>query len=534
MADVLLARAEGIQGFTRHVVLKRIRPEHARDRSFIEMFFDEARVAATLHHQNIVQVHDICEAGGEVFFAMEYLHGEDLRRLLSVVSRQRSQVPLAFALAIVSAVAAGLHYAHERRGSDRRPLKIVHRDITPSNVFIGYDGAVKVVDFGIAKARSRKTETRTGKIKGKVSYMSPEQCRGAQIDRRSDVYALGVLLYELATTTRLFKGDNAYLVMDAIVKGEVPPPHTRRADLPYELCAMIMKALALDPAERYQTAEEMRLALDAFALRSRLSTSTAALAGYMRAVFGERAEPWVESVPGVHTGGGGQTVHLAALGARGTAPRITTRETRSSMKLAWESVRQTRPARAVWIGAPCAALVVGSLLGQNHSSKAAPMPTVAVDQPTAEITETPAERVALAEPAPPPDVVKPVKKRFAKPRIEPTTVSLPPAPTPPLPTPPPPAEPKPEVEITIPTLSAAAITEVASEHGRQLARCEGTAQLRGDVTVTFQIDGAGRVIKSQLSSSIANAKVSSCILQAVNTWKFPAGPARGLYTILYQ
>src|SRR3954464_6084178 len=187
MADVLLGRTDGIEGFERHVVLKRIKPEHAKDARFIRMFLDEARVAATLHHQHIVQVHDIGESAGEYFIAMEYLHGEDVRTLLSNASKSRTHVALGFAVAIVSAVAAGLHYAHERLGSDKRPLQIVHRDVSPSNILVGYDGSIKIVDFGIAKASMRE-ETRSGNLKGKLAYMSPEQCTGGEVDRRSDVY----------------------------------------------------------------------------------------------------------------------------------------------------------------------------------------------------------------------------------------------------------------------------------------------------------------------------------------------------------
>src|ERR1700704_5525274 len=142
MADVLLGRTDGIEGFERHVVLKRIRPEHARDQRFIRMFVAEARIAANLHHQHIVQVHDVGESGGEGFIAMEYIHGEDVRTILSNASKARAHVPLGYAIAIVSAAAAGLHYAHERRGSDRRPLGIVHRDISPANILVGYDGSV--------------------------------------------------------------------------------------------------------------------------------------------------------------------------------------------------------------------------------------------------------------------------------------------------------------------------------------------------------------------------------------------------------
>ncbi|HEY6034772.1 MAG TPA: serine/threonine-protein kinase, partial [Kofleriaceae bacterium] len=296
MADVLLGRTEGIEGFERHVVVKRIKPEIASDRHFIEMFLDEARLAATLHHQNVVQVHDIGEDHGEYFFAMEYLHGEDLRKMLSTVAKQKQHLPLAHVIAIVSAAAAGLHYAHERRGSDKKKLEIVHRDVTPSNIIVGYDGSVKLVDFGIAKATMRSSDTRAGTLKGKTSYMSPEQCKGEpSIDRRSDIYSLGVVLYELATTSRLFKGDSEYLVMDAIVNGKVPLPRVRRPDLPNELSSIIMQALAVDRNRRFQTADQLRQALDQFAVDANLTISTSGLASYMKKLFGERPEPWLET-----------------------------------------------------------------------------------------------------------------------------------------------------------------------------------------------------------------------------------------------
>ncbi|MBL9019980.1 MAG: serine/threonine protein kinase, partial [Myxococcales bacterium] len=294
MADVLLARTDGVQGFERHVVLKRIRAEHAKDERFIEMFLDEARLAAQLHHQNIVQVHDIGEANGDYFFAMEYLHGEDLRALLSKTSKAKQHMPLGHVVSIISAVAAGLHHAHERKGPDKKPLNVVHRDVSPSNIIIGYDGSVKIVDFGIAKAALRQVETRSGSLKGKVSYMSPEQCKMTPIDRRSDIYALGVVLYEMATTTRLFKNDSDYLVMDAICTGKIPLPRVRRADLPNELAMIIMTALATEPDRRYQTADELRSALDAFAIKAGIASNAGALATYMRKLFGERAEPWLE------------------------------------------------------------------------------------------------------------------------------------------------------------------------------------------------------------------------------------------------
>ncbi|HEY4182992.1 MAG TPA: serine/threonine-protein kinase, partial [Kofleriaceae bacterium] len=265
MAQVLLARATGIEGFERHVVIKRIHGDRAKDPTFVRMFLDEARLAAALHHTNIAQVHDIGEQDGEFFFAMEYVHGEDARKLLMRLSDKQVKTPLAHVITIVSAAAAALHYAHELRGPDRKPIGLVHRDVSPANILIGYDGTVKVVDFGIAKAVLRSTETLSGMLKGKVAYMAPEQCSGKPVDRRSDVFALGVVLYELITVRRLFKGDNDFLTMTAIVQGNIPKPSKLRPDLPDKLEAIVLKALAQDADQRFQTANEMRMALEQFA-----------------------------------------------------------------------------------------------------------------------------------------------------------------------------------------------------------------------------------------------------------------------------
>ena len=179
------------------MVIKRILPQLATKTDFVEMFLDEARIAATLQHPNVVQMYDVGVVDGNYFIAMEYLHGEDVRSLQRTLHRQDKRLPLEHALNIVIGVASGLHYAHEKVGFDGKPLEIVHRDVTPQNVIVTYDGAVKLLDFGIAKASNRFGETRFGTLKGKVPYMSPEQCRGEPLDRRSDIFSLGIMLYEL-------------------------------------------------------------------------------------------------------------------------------------------------------------------------------------------------------------------------------------------------------------------------------------------------------------------------------------------------
>ncbi|MGE5182151.1 MAG: serine/threonine-protein kinase, partial [Acidobacteriota bacterium] len=297
MAELLLARATGMSSFERHVVIKRIHAAHANDDRLVQMFLDEARLAASLHHQNVVQVYDVGEQDGQYFFAMEYVHGEDLRKLHAKIKGPESQIPLAIVVSIVAAAASGLHHAHEQRGPDREPLGLVHRDVSLGNILVGYDGSVKLVDFGLARAAMRTVKTRTGTLKGKSAYMSPEQCMGKQLDRRSDVFALGIVLYELATGRRLFKAANDYLSMTAIVGGDIPKPSTHRADIPLELDEIIMRALAKAPEARYPSAEAMREALEQFAVQAGLRTSTKALADYMHQTFGDRPEPWRSDVP---------------------------------------------------------------------------------------------------------------------------------------------------------------------------------------------------------------------------------------------
>ena len=297
IADVLLARATGLEGFARHVVIKRIRGELATEPRFVNAFLEEARIAASLHHQNIVQVHDIGEQEGTYFFAMEYVHGEDVGKLLQRVRERGEHIPFDLVVAIVSATAAGLHHAHEQRDSAGHPLGLVHRDVTPSNILIGYDGSVKLVDFGLAKA-ARSTKTASATLTGKASYLAPEQCVGKPVDRRTDVFSLGVVLFELATACRLFKAANDFLTMAVIVEGEIPAPSTFRPEIPPALDAIVLRALARDPDSRFQTVEDLREALERFALEYELRISNKALADYLAALFGVRPEPWHDEAAG--------------------------------------------------------------------------------------------------------------------------------------------------------------------------------------------------------------------------------------------
>src|SRR5688572_5317224 len=294
MAQIYLARQTGLGSFERHVVLKTILRERASDQRFVTMFLDEAKLAATLNHQNVAQVYEVDQADGAYFMAMEYVHGENARAILETTLRRGWTIPLELAVMIISGAAAGLHHAHERKGKGGQPLNIVHRDVSPANIMVGYDGSVKVLDFGIAKAEERATKTVGGTIKGKYGYMSPEQCKGKPIDRRSDIFALGIVLYELTTLRRAFKGNDDFETMKKIVAGDFLRPSAAVPGYPRELESIILTAMASDAGARFQTAQELIEALDAFTVRAKLTGSNTAMGRFMVQLFGARREPWVE------------------------------------------------------------------------------------------------------------------------------------------------------------------------------------------------------------------------------------------------
>jgi serine/threonine protein kinase len=287
MAEVYLAVAEGLSGFEKRVVVKRLLPQHARDGELVAMFLDEARLVASLEHPNIGAVYDVGAEGDEYFFAMEHVAGRDLRDLLAAHAGE--PLPLPEALAIVMRVAEALHHAHEQRDAEGRLLEIVHRDVSPSNVLVSAGGQVKLVDFGVAKWAAQRTETRHGVLKGKCAYMSPEQCRAQPLDRRSDVFSLGVVLYELTTGSRPFEGSTDFEIMTALVKGEPEPPSARWPEYPAALESIVLRALAPRPEDRFATAQELSRALGAFVAGAGLAPSEAGLAALVGRLFGDQA-----------------------------------------------------------------------------------------------------------------------------------------------------------------------------------------------------------------------------------------------------
>jgi serine/threonine protein kinase len=302
MAEIYLARLAGEAGFEKLVVVKRIKSTVAQDRGALAMFLDEARLAATLHHSNIAEVIDVGESDGNYFFAMEFINGRDVRAVRETAT---AAVPAGVALAIVSGVASALAYAHARTGSEG-PLRIVHRDVSPSNIIVSFDGAVKLVDFGIARATSRTAKTLTGVLRGKVPYMSPEQCRGKVLDRRSDLFSLGIVLYELTLGVRPFAGKSEYDMLDAITHGQPKLPSERDPSYPKPLETIVMRLLERDPAMRFQTADDFLAMLEDVAADLGIFASPLGVAKYMRELFSEIIAPTrqfaeVTTVPTIHT-----------------------------------------------------------------------------------------------------------------------------------------------------------------------------------------------------------------------------------------
>lgn len=289
MAEILLARVDGPGGFSRPVVIKRVLPHLARQRSFLSMFLDEARIIAGIRHPNVVHVQELVDDDAQLFLVMEYLAGETVSGLMKRLRASNRFLAPQLAAHIVAELCAGLHAAHELEDDQGVALMLVHRDVSPQNAFVTYDGHVKLLDFGIALARDRTTRTEVGELKGKLQYMSPEQCEGLPLDRRSDIFALGIVLYELATGRLLFKRDSAPATLYAICDEPVLPPSRIAASCPTALDAICVRALARDRDRRFATCLEMRAALlDFLDTAPRRGVADQDLAALMRELFADR------------------------------------------------------------------------------------------------------------------------------------------------------------------------------------------------------------------------------------------------------
>lgn len=300
MAEVYLARTVGLEGFAKDVCVKKILPHLTEDQAFVTMFIDEAKLAATLNYANIVQVHDLCvSADREYFIVMEYVHGKDLSDVIRAAQLAGKELPPDIATYIARESLKGLYYAHNKTDSTGASLSIIHRDVSPQNILISYMGEVKITDFGIAKANSSVNKTAVGILKGKYGYMSPEQARGERLDARSDLFNLGILLYEMLVGERCFAGASDYSTLNLMREAKVTPPSKINKNIPKDLEAITLKALSKKPEDRYQDALEFEAALAAWARKSAHEAHDTDLARFMRELFKDGQGEKRESQTGV-------------------------------------------------------------------------------------------------------------------------------------------------------------------------------------------------------------------------------------------
>ena len=352
MAEILLARLEGPSDFRRAVVIKRILRQYAQTSSFVAMFLDEARIIAKIRHPNVVQVHELGEHEGDVFLVLEYVAGENLSSVLKRATSENEKLTPALVAHVVAEACAGLHAAHELVSDTGKVQNLVHRDVSPQNVFVAYDGHVKLLDFGVALTDERSARTEVGDVKGKFEYMSPEQVNGEPLDRRSDIFAMGVVLYELGTGRRLFKRTSHAKTLGAILKEPVIPPSRLVDGFPAALEAVVMRALSKKPEDRYATAAEMRKEL--LEIARELSSPVESLAERMQRLFPERIAEKNELLRKVRDGD--PVAHMPE-GEVEEVVRVPMADAGAELG-APVSVKAASSARLLWLGAAIGLLVV--------------------------------------------------------------------------------------------------------------------------------------------------------------------------------
>jgi serine/threonine protein kinase len=288
MAEVFKAKRSGVEGFEKVVAVKRILPHLSDNKEFVDMFVDEAKMVAGLTHPNIVQIFDLGRIEKSYYIAMEYVQGRDLRSILRRARERGMRVPLDLCALIASRVCSALEYAHRKKDDRGQPMMTVHRDISPQNILISFEGDVKLTDFGIAKAASKATVTEAGALRGKLLYMSPEQAWGKAMDRRSDLFSLGIVIYEMLTDHKPFLGSSEVSILETVRECKVPAPRTLNPAIPDSLERVVMKALERDPDRRYQDAAEMYRDLEAVLHETPPPPTSAALARLMEQLYEPR------------------------------------------------------------------------------------------------------------------------------------------------------------------------------------------------------------------------------------------------------
>ncbi|AKJ01586.1 serine/threonine-protein kinase [Archangium gephyra] len=549
MAEIFLAKRVGADGFERNVVIKRMLAHLSGMPEFVEMFRDEARLAAKLSHPNIVQIQDLGFTDGCYYICMEYLPGEDFSTTVRTASFRGEYVPVPLVMRVLADAARGLHYAHEFADETGRRLNIVHRDISPSNLYVTYEGQVKVLDFGISKYESRQAQTRTGVVKGKYIYMAPEQARGAQVDRRADVFALGVSLYEALTHVRPFARDNDLAVLSALLDGDFQPPRELRPDLSPELEMVVLRAMAYDPEERYPTAAEFADDLEHLLSKEPQRTTGSELAAYLRGSFGEERYGEKTRIPTLTTLKESglsipETVAGSSMRLSGTMPSVSS-ETRTGVVPPPPGTNGAMAGSSRWRGvvagvvAGCLLLAGGAFVVGRRFGTAPAEPVAQLPQPVVQAAPppTPVSPPAPTQPAPaspeaalPGSVVAAVAEAAPSAQVPPAQTALAAAPesteAPPAEQAEPPAAKAPSRTQKRVTLEAADIQKVVSRNRARIMSCfeqfkRDLPSDEGNVQVRFTIFSSGKA-DAATQGPLATRPVGKCLEKQVERLRFPA------------
>jgi eukaryotic-like serine/threonine-protein kinase len=426
MATVFLARLTGVGGFQRFVAMKRLHPHLANEKEFVEMFLDEARIAARIHHPNVVPILEVGASPVGYYLVMEYIEGDTLARLLARAAQRGKRLPIPIALRIALDTLSGLHAAHELRDDSGSPINLVHRDVSPQNVLVGVDGIARITDFGVARAASRLTATRVGQLKGKIAYMAPEQAAGEEsLDRRADVFAAGIVIWEELAAKRLFKAENEAATLSRVMTEPVPPLSVIVPGLSVQLSNVVMKALERDPNRRFSTCAQFGDALEAAATGKERIATPRELAAYVSEVLGEevvaqreavrawiaRSEPsQVGPLPGTTPS---SSVSAAAMSLSGSDGQLATQSHTAA------APRRNRAGLFVMMILLLLAVGGGGFLfaretGQNH--------TVAAQQPASTPTPTLSSPPVPDSAGPPPVGVDPSSVPVEVPTVAPRPV----------------------------------------------------------------------------------------------------------------
>jgi serine/threonine-protein kinase len=530
MAEIFLAKRVGVGGFEKTFVVKRMLDSLAGSKEFVSMFFDEARLAARLAHPNICQIYDFGVIEGHYYIAMEHIAGEDLRTILTRCWERHVKVPINIAARIVLDVCSGLEYAHELKDAGR-PLNIIHRDVSPSNVMVTYQGAVKLLDFGIAKATSRVSDTTTGNVKGKFSFLSPEQIKGLPIDGRADLFALGVSFYELLTKRRPFRRDSEMATIHAILHDPLQDPRELRENLPDDVAAIVVKALARERDQRFARAGEMRSALQKALNLIAPGTGASDLQKFMLALFGPGAAEAKSHVPSLAEVNLAEVLPIAnppgAPGAAAPAPDGAVMPPDDGESPAADAAKSDGPSRSVlippdrerrvrrWVAA-AAAVSLGAAAAMIG------MRLLGGERPPVAIAPPPPAREPAAAP-PPAAAPAPAPAAVPAPAAAPAPTAAPAPGAPPAEASPAPAvkaRPKPLVPLGESDLGAV----VKRAHPRFTACFRaGSAELpneSGQVMLELTVAGSGKVLAARTSLE-GGSELARCLEAEGRRLRFP-------------